>query len=93
MGLAGGPEVLFDAEVQLDRTGGEPAAPAGGEDGRLGDLGHAEDVGVVRAEPVLRVRRRGELYVVDGGQHGHASLRATAKMRRNGKTVPRGPVG
>lgn len=43
------------------------------------------------------VAGKSPLYVVDGGQAHRCgygfSLRAIAKMRRNGKTVPYGPGG
>jgi hypothetical protein len=103
VGLLRGAEVLLDAQMELDRAGGEPAAAAGGEHRRFRDLGHAQGVGVEGAQGVLGAGWGGELYVVDGGETDrgghhfscghHFSLRATAKTRRNGKTVPYGPGG
>ncbi|RAJ53693.1 hypothetical protein K376_05656 [Streptomyces sp. PsTaAH-130] len=88
MGLLGGVEGGVDAEVEADRAGLEPAAAAGREHRRLGGLGHAEDIDVVRAQRVLRSGRRRELYVIDGHQHGQAPFTATANRRRKGRTVP-----
>ncbi|GAB3756208.1 hypothetical protein GCM10028864_38050 [Microlunatus parietis] len=68
VGLAGRPEVVLDAEVQFVAGAAEPAAAAGGERGRLRDLGQAEQVGVVRAGGGLGVGRAGEQDVV---QHDH----------------------
>lgn len=43
VGLVRGAEVGVDAEVDPDGAGLEPAAAAGREGGRLGDLGQAGD--------------------------------------------------
>lgn len=83
-----------DAQVELNAPGREPAAAPRGEHRRLGDLGHAERVGVEAAQGVLGAGQGGELDVVDGYEHQGPSWAAgavgtvvTAKTRRKGNGV------
>ena len=64
MRLAGGTEVVLDADMDLQPPGPEPGAAAGREGRRLGHLGHAEDVAVEPAQQVLAAGRAGDLHVV-----------------------------
>lgn len=73
VGLGRGQVAGVDAQVELDASGLEPAAAARGEHRRLGDLGHAERVGVEAAQGVLGPGEGGELDVVDGYEHGWTS--------------------
>src|SRR5690606_31015478 len=72
--LAGGPEVLLYAEVQLDAVAGEPAAAPPGQGGWLRLLGQAEDADVEGPRRVLGSGRAGELYVVDHGPQPSAAV-------------------
>lgn len=74
VGFVGGAEVVFDAYVELDGAGGEPAAAAGCEDGGFGDFGHAQGAGVEGAEGVLGAGGGGELDVVERGDHGGSGV-------------------
>ena len=64
---------------------------------RLGHLGHAEHVAVEGAQRVLATRRAPPADVVQAHQPAHpatsAARCATAKIRRNGSTVPHGRCG
>ncbi|MGH3460601.1 MAG: hypothetical protein ACRDP9_03910 [Kribbellaceae bacterium] len=64
-GLAGRPEVPLDPDVQLGVAVDEPAATTHGEQWRLGDLCHAEPVGVERPGHVLATGRAGHLHMVE----------------------------
>jgi hypothetical protein len=46
VGLAGGPELVVDAEVQLDAAGAKPGAAARRQGRGLRDLNHAQDADV-----------------------------------------------
>jgi hypothetical protein len=72
VGLFRGPEIRFNAEMNLHLSAGEPAAAALGELGRLGNLFHAQQVDE-EAPGRASARRHGELDVVDGekGCSGH----------------------
>ncbi len=70
--LAGGSEIVFDPEVQFDVACPEPCATACREDGRLVDLGHAEDADEEVASGLLLGSRHGQLHVVEPIE-GHAT--------------------
>jgi len=63
--LPGRPEILLDAQVQLDPMTTEPAAPAGGQGGRLRDLGQPEHAVIEGTQPVFASRRAGQLDMMN----------------------------
>jgi len=63
--LARGPEILLDAEMQLDAVAAEPAPVPRGEAGRLVQLVQPEHAAIELAEHGLAARRAGELHMVD----------------------------
>src|SRR5512138_2677744 len=65
MRLARGPEVLLDAEVQLDAVAAEPAPAARGKPRWFLDLVQPEHPAVELAQRRLAARRAGQLHVVD----------------------------
>ncbi|GAA1365400.1 hypothetical protein GCM10009661_16580 [Catellatospora chokoriensis] len=84
MRLAGGAEVVLDAEVQLAAVlVDEPAAAADREHRRFGFLGHAEDADIEAAQHVLAAPRAGDLYVVNHIPESGTDLR----VKQDGRTV------
>ena len=65
MRLAGGPELLLDAEVELDPAAPEPAATPGSKRFGLLDLGETERAGIELPRLVFPARRHGELNVIE----------------------------
>jgi lipopolysaccharide/colanic/teichoic acid biosynthesis glycosyltransferase len=65
VGLAGRRERLLDADVELLRSGLEPAASAGLQRLRLRELLEAENGTVERSRGLLAAGRRGHVHVVD----------------------------
>jgi len=65
-------KIMLDANVQLLRAALEPAASSGAQFGRLGDFCQAQNVAIKFSRDGFAVLRRGDLYVVDGGEaEGH----------------------
>ena len=65
MGLCCGRERLLDADVQRLRSDGEPHAASRPQDGRLLDLGEAEQPAEEPARRRLAAGRRRDLHVVE----------------------------
>jgi hypothetical protein len=84
--LAGRPKLVLHSKVQLGRAGAEPGATTRGKLGRLGYLGHAEQITGEPSQLRFGTGRAGQLHVVD--RPAHAGRRPTTKIRRNGSTVP-----
>jgi len=79
--LAGWLEIVFDPEVQFDVACSEPRATACCEDGRLVDLGHAEDADEEVARGTLLGSRHCQLHVVEPIE-GHATDLASTWIHR-----------
>jgi hypothetical protein len=69
VGLAGGDELLLDAEMDLDRGGAEPAATAALKGARFRHSRDTQEARVERLGLCLSARRHRELDVVDGPDH------------------------
>lgn len=65
MRLARGPEVLLDADVNLYVTTGEPHTTARGEQWRLDDLSHPQQLSVETSRRIFTARRRGQLHMIN----------------------------
>jgi hypothetical protein len=63
--LACGQKTILDPEVEFDTVATEPAAAAGGENGRLGDLVKPEHARVERAQGRFCAGRAGKLDMMD----------------------------
>ena len=66
VGLGGWAEGVVDAEVEPNRSCGQPQATASGERGGLVDFGEFEEVNVERPRQILSSRRDCHLHVVEG---------------------------
>jgi hypothetical protein len=86
MSLAGGPEILLDAQVDLHSAAGKPATSSSGQRRGLGKDLEAEDAAVEHLGLRLPPGRHRELHVIEGGHpKRHGGHAATA--RRNDKPV------
>ncbi len=65
MGLTGGRETLFDAEVNLPSTGTEPATTPGRQYGRLVDLRHLQNTAIKFAGGSLAAWWDSQLHVME----------------------------
>jgi len=86
--LAGWSEIVLDPEVQFDVACSKPRATACREDGRLVDLGHAQDADEEVASGPLLGSRHCQLHVVEPIE-GHATdLASTGTTAGTGSQTP-----
>ncbi len=86
--LAGWSEIVFDPEVQFDVACSEPRATACPEDGRLVDLGHAQDADEEVASSPLLGSRHGQLHVVEPIEGHTTDLASTGTPAGTGSQTP-----
>ena len=84
--FASWPEVVFDAEVQLDATRAEPGAATCRQNGRLVDLDHAEDANEESSSGLLPIRRHRQLHVVEPIEGHGPDLASGHEEHRNEKS-------
>lgn len=80
MRLACSPEILLDAEVQLDRAEFEPAPATRRQRLGIGDFGHAQQTDIKSAGLILAAARHGQLDVVDPDDHFSSSILAVSAL-------------
>ena len=98
--LGGGPEILFNADVELARADFEPTSAARSESFRLFDFLQPQNTAEKLARRGFASARSGDLHVVDIGDshernsmHADSALRiARAKARKSSRFF-RGPEG
>lgn len=79
--LAGGPEVVFDPQMELHTAGSEPGPSAGGQSQRLVDLAHAENAGIEGAGILFLSRWYHQLHVMQTFVHNRQFAPRTGRSQ------------